>query len=314
VRSRINVISEIPEAWGQAVAQWKKHNEKYKQSVKDIGLVPEPNEEYLIYQTLIGFWPLGSKTVSDETLDRLKAYLSKSMKEAKAHTSWAQQNKPYEDALLQFAEKIVKDSEFVKQFLQFAERIFTLGKLNSLAQTVVKLISPGVPDIYQGQELWDFSLVDPDNRRPVDYAIRKTLLAQVKAAAGADLASFVRTAVKDEDNSGLIKLFVTERLLNLRNNHIELFLNGDYSALAVTGGKGNHVVAFKRSLAKEDVIAITARFFASHAEVGSQYWQDQTIQLSRKYRDAFTGAVYEAGSVQLKELFQHLPFSVLEGI
>jgi len=220
VRSRINVLSEIPEKWNEAVTAWRSYNEKYKTAVKSIGLVPEPNEEYMIYQTLIGAWPLGATSADDSLVERLKSFLLKSMKEAKLHTSWSQQNKAYEDAVINFLEKILKDSEFIKTLLRIIDETTFVGKLNSLSQLVVKITSPGVPDIYQGQELWDFSLVDPDNRRPVDYSVRQQLLSSVKeAVASVNLNEFTARIFADKDNSGLIKLLATERLLTLRNAH-----------------------------------------------------------------------------------------------
>jgi len=287
-----------------------------------IGLVPEPNEEYLIYQTLIGIWPLGTSTFSEELIERVKAYLLKSMKEAKLHTTWTKQNKPYEDAVLQFLEKIVKDKEFVDQFLSLAEEVLRIGKLNSLSQTIVKLTAPGVPDVYQGQELWDFSLVDPDNRRAVDYEVRKALLARVKAAVTTpDFASFVVTALEDKDHSGLIKMVVTERLLTLRNALPALFLSGDYRPLQAKGDKAHHVIAFARSLGERHVITVAGRFFATSAILGARFWGGQTLtwpgaKSGSRYRDALTNAEYtlDADEISLQKLFQFAPFAVLEKI
>jgi len=319
VRSRINVLSEIPEEWSRVVAQWQQHNIKYKQEVGKLGLVPAPNEEYMIYQTLIGVWPLGAKSADDTFLDRIKAFATKSMKEAKMFTSWSNQNKPYEDAVLGFIEKIVKDAEFVKVFLAFAEKVFKLGKYNSLSQTVLKILSPGIPDIYQGQELWDFSLVDPDNRRPVDYSIRKKHLGTVKGAvAGNTLGALASSAIQDNDDSGLIKLLITERLLNLRNQHPALFFKGTYNPLKAQGSLENHVIAFERKLGDANVFVVTSRFFAGNNNINNnpQVWKDTKIQIttSGKYKEVLTGRDVNVSSdlTSLEELFQQLPFAILE--
>eukprot|EP00026_Physarum_polycephalum_P001853 Phypoly_transcript_01856.p1 GENE.Phypoly_transcript_01856~~Phypoly_transcript_01856.p1 ORF type:complete len:861 (+),score=227.50 Phypoly_transcript_01856:499-3081(+) len=321
VRARINVLSEIPAVWNRAVVQWRERNAKHKRVVEPIGLVPEPNEEYLIYQTLVGIWPFEGSFTSELT-ERVKNYLLKSMKESKLRTTWTKQNKEYEGAVTEFLEKIVKDNEFASSFSLFAQEIIGLGKLNSISQTIVKLTAPGVPDIYQGQELWDFSLVDPDNRRPVDYELRKSLLARVKAAVTTpDFPSFVVTALEDKDNSGLIKMIVTERLLFLRGSHPALFLSGDYQGLQARGDKAQHVIAFARTLGERQVVTVTTRFFATSAILGAQFWAGQTLVIpdaksGSKYRDVLTNTEHtlDGHEVSLKTLFKYIPFAVLEKI
>jgi (1->4)-alpha-D-glucan 1-alpha-D-glucosylmutase len=177
VRARIHVLSEIPEVWQREVRRWTRVNE-----VLVNGRVPDPNDQWLVYQTLIGMWPLDESELP-AVPDRLRAYLLKAAREAKTHTSWLEPDADYEQALQDFASAILEHEPFLKPFLRFQRRIAFHGYPNSLAQVVLKVCSPGLPDLYQGTELWDFSLVDPDNRRPVDYEKRVEMLRQLPAAA-----------------------------------------------------------------------------------------------------------------------------------
>ncbi|HEY8131038.1 MAG TPA: malto-oligosyltrehalose synthase, partial [Thermoanaerobaculia bacterium] len=208
VRARINVLSEIPELWARQVRRWSKMNAHLRRDG-----IPHPNEELMLYQTLIGMWPL-----NDEELpvirERLRLYLEKAAREAKKHTSWIAPNAAYEEALLGFGEAVLNNPEFCGDFVRFQKRVAFYGAVNALSQVVLKGTAPGVPDFYQGTELWDFSLVDPDNRRPVDYERRSAMLRNIKEAqsrGSLDFASLLRSWP-----SGRAKMFVTWKLLELR--------------------------------------------------------------------------------------------------
>jgi (1->4)-alpha-D-glucan 1-alpha-D-glucosylmutase len=178
VRARINVLSEIPETWTRQVRRWSKMNGHLRRDG-----VPHPNEELALYQTLIGMWPLNSEELP-VVPERLRQFLEKALREGKTHTSWIAPDIAYEEAVLHFGEAILSDQNFCKDFMRFQKRIAFYGAINALAQTVLKLCASGVPDFYQGTELWDFSLVDPDNRRPVDYERRSAMLRTIKEAHG----------------------------------------------------------------------------------------------------------------------------------
>jgi (1->4)-alpha-D-glucan 1-alpha-D-glucosylmutase len=180
VRARINALSEVPAQWRLKVRQWRLLNQR-KKLVMDGLEAPTRNDEYLFYQVLIGAWPPGEKTPSVELRERLKNYMLKAAREAKEFTSWANQNHEYESALSSFVEGVLDTTfsqEFIADFLDFQHRIAAVGAMNSLSQVLIKLASPGVPDIYQGNELYEFRLVDPDNRQPVDYTLRQKLLCE----------------------------------------------------------------------------------------------------------------------------------------
>src|SRR5437870_3979979 len=219
VRARINVLSEIPREWRTRVTSWQGLNRKHR-AVVDGQLVPGPNEEYFLYQTLVGAWPI--------SLERLCVYLLKAIHEAKVHTSWISPHALYDEAILRFAEAVLdpaRSSAFLAEFTQFQARIANFGALNSLAQVLVKMTVPGVPDFYQGTELFDFSLVDPDNRRPVDYELRQRYLGELQqqiAQAGGDLRPLATQLLNHLDD-GRIKLYLTHRSLDFRRRNEKLF-------------------------------------------------------------------------------------------
>src|SRR5258706_5722433 len=227
VRARLNVLSEIPQLWQREVRHWSKLNAPLRTDG-----IPNPNEVLLIYQTLVGMWPLDDRERASVP-ERLKQYLEKAAREAKTHTSWLAPNAAYEEALLRFADGILGNKPFLEAFVGFQRRIAFFGFLNGLAQVVLKATAPGVPDFYQGTELWDFSLVDPDNRRPVDYAARAAMLAKMPAAP----------TLLRRWTDGRVKLFVTQRSLALRAAHTALFRDGAYTPLDA----GPNVVAFTRT-------------------------------------------------------------------
>lgn len=261
VRARINVLSEIPGEWRGQVVRWARTNRSRRREVNGAE-APSRNDEYLIYQTLVGAWPLeplDEKGLA-EFRERIKAYIEKAIREAQVHTSWVNVNEEYEAAVADFIDGMLTPSEtnlFLEEFTPFMRRIARVGALNSLSQTLIKLSAPGVPDIYQGNELWDLSLVDPDNRRPVDYGLRETLLAELDDP-GTDTARLL-----DAWRDGRPKLHLTRRTLKLRQETPDLFEKGEYIPLEVSGPQADHIVAFARVRGGEAVITVAPRLYAS---------------------------------------------------
>jgi (1->4)-alpha-D-glucan 1-alpha-D-glucosylmutase len=292
VRARIHVLSEIPEDWGRAVRRWTRMNAALKRDG-----IPHPNEEWLIYQTLVGMWPLdGNEEAS--VPDRLRGYLEKAAREAKTHSSWLTPNADYEKALQDFAGALLGCEPFLASFRRFQRRVAFHGFLNSLSQVVLKTCSPGVPDFYQGSELWDFSLVDPDNRRPVDYAARAALLRELPAP----------DALRNWTD-GRVKLFVTSRALSVRARNREAFESGAYRAIET--GTPN-AVAFTRG----DVLAVVPRLTTQLAAAPrlplGDVWGDRAIELGGRWRNAFTGEIVEGSRIALKDVFATFPVAILE--
>ncbi|MFC2072877.1 malto-oligosyltrehalose synthase, partial [Chloroflexota bacterium] len=247
VRARINVLSEIPKEWERHLIQWHQWNQPKKCKANGL-LVPEPNIEILLYQTLLGAWPLVLDEVSDFK-ERLKTYMVKAVREAKVYTSWLSPNSDYESALIAFLESILESygqNEFLGEFLSFEKQVAFYGALNSLAQALLKITLPGVPDFYQGMELWDFSLVDPDNRRPVNFERRKEYLDYFVEREVQGQQLLAQQALNSWED-GRVKLYVTYKALNIRKSCKDIFQDGEYIPLKVEGHKQEHVCAFVRS-------------------------------------------------------------------
>jgi (1->4)-alpha-D-glucan 1-alpha-D-glucosylmutase len=309
VRARLNVLSELPDEWAARVKRWGELNARHRG--------PDRNEEYLIYQTLIGAWPLEPWAAAeyDDFVKRVQAYMVKAMREAKINTSWTNQNSSHETAVQEFIAAILDETrggEFLADLRPFRKRISHLGLLNSLAQTVLRLTAPGVPDTYQGQELWDFSLVDPDNRRPVDYAKRTEMLNVISAASPSEMLA------SKED--GRIKLFVTSRALAARRDHPKLFSAGEYLPLSATGEKAAHVFAFARRDGNQSSIVIIPRLVAGllgpdfDLPTGEHVWGNSTLKLpngATVFRDIYTGKTVNGNEPRLADLFNDLPIAVL---
>jgi (1->4)-alpha-D-glucan 1-alpha-D-glucosylmutase len=292
VRARLNVLSELPEDWAQAVSRWAEMNRPHKVAVADSDAAPDANEEWLLYQTLVGVWD-GPPT--PEFVARVQAYMKKALAEAKVHSSWINPDAEYENAVADFVAKILDSREFVQDFDRFAGRVAAAGRVNSLAQTLLRCTLPGVPDTYQGAESWDFSLVDPDNRRPVDYAARAAALAELDAAD--------RPPAADDPRA---KLFVTVRALNCRKAHAKLFAEGEYVPLPATGEHADRVFAFARVLGGSTAVVAVPRFTA-----GLKSWGDTALPLPPgRYTNALTGGRLE-GAVGASELFAALPAALL---
>ena len=295
VRARLDVLSEMPEQWIDAVGKWRRRHREYAVSTGR-RIAPDAVTEHLLYQSVLGIWPLGESGV-----DRLKAYMQKATREAKSRTSWLEPNKPFEDALAGFVEKTLADQRFLSDMKSLAAPVIRAGWWNSLSRTLLHLTSPGVPDIYQGDELWNLSLVDPDNRRPVDYEGRAALLATPMERRPTAVAALVREAA-----NGRVKLFVINRILQERLAHPELFTHGAYVPLRATGTHAAHVVAFARRQGEMKAIAIAPRLpltLAGGEPPTGDRWADTMLELpstTQPWRCAFTGIPVEAGARALR--------------
>ena len=289
VRMRINVLTEMPSEWRRQVMRWRQINRRQKNRSAQ-QTMPSKNDEYFLYQTLIGAWPIDPLTTEmlEAFRERIDAYMLKAIREAKVHTSWLNINAEYEQAVKTFVKVIlasVEKNPFLTSFLPLQQLVSRYGMLNSLAQTALKLTAPGMPDVYQGTEIWDFSLVDPDNRRPVDFELRKTLLRDVQACHDLPidgLRSWLENALASMQD-GRIKLYITWVLLQLRREFFQLFESGNYTPLALTGKKSDHVVAFMREYQTQRIIVITGRLFYNLMPspegwpVRAQHWLDTSV-------------------------------------
>lgn len=305
VRARIDVLSEMPVEWLQRLRRWRRVNRGAKREV-DGQPAPSRNDEYLLYQTLLGVWPLEDPDEAglDRLRDRVGAYMLKAAREAKVATSWLNPGVEYEKALAGFVAGLLAGTEknlFLADFLPVQKRIARFGLFNSLSQTLIKIASPGVPDIYQGNELWDFSLVDPDNRRAVDYAVREALLRDIEQSrelSGAELAAWIRGLLERMED-GRIKLYVTWRSLNLRRRLPELFQGGLYLPLRASGAHAAHVCAFARRSVQHAAIVLAPRLLVGLAGDGmpplaATAWADTRVELpaelaGARFTNVFTG-------------------------
>lgn len=265
VRGRINVLSELPGEWSDALNGWSRVNRSRRRET-EAGMSPSRNEEYLLYQTLLGAWPLEEEPDIEDFPGRVKAYMEKAMRESGARTSWTRPDEEHEAAVAAFVDAVLDPSEtnlFLRESRALREKTARLGALNSLSQTLVKLTAPGVPDIYQGNELWDFSLVDPDNRRPVDYERRGAMLSRLEDMLPEESEALLEgPAWRD----GSPKLYVTRRALELRREWPELFERGEYVPLEVSGARSDHVLAFARVLDGRVTVVVAPRLFSGLAD------------------------------------------------
>jgi (1->4)-alpha-D-glucan 1-alpha-D-glucosylmutase len=310
VRARINVLSEMSALWRLRVREWRRFNRGQKSLVNGRP-APSPNDEYLLYQTLTGAYP--SEPLNDtgswkNFCERIENYMLKAIREAKQNTSWINQNTEYETAVSSFVKKLLKpgaQNRFLNDFVLFQHRVARIGLWNGLAQTLLKLTCPGVPDIYQGNELWDLSLVDPDNRRPVDYARREQMLQSIRSRES-DPGGLTAGPFLESPEDGRIKLYLLWKTLGLRRQHPDLFQEGEYLPLAVEGAKANHVVAFARKSETSSVLVVAPRLVAGLLNdidvnvppIGPRVWEDTHILIpfcscSEKYRNVFTGEVLD---------------------
>jgi (1->4)-alpha-D-glucan 1-alpha-D-glucosylmutase len=297
VRARINVLSELAGEWEKRLRRWSRWNRRKKAAVNGAA-TPAPAEEALIYQTLLGAWPLESEDQAG-FIDRLKCFLVKAAREAKTNSDWLHPNQAHEEALLGFAEAILapsKDNRFLPDFLRFHEVISFHGALNSLSQVLFKITAPGAPDLYQGSELWDFSLVDPDNRRPVDYRKRIALLESLRRQETENRRGLLKDMVAGWQD-GRIKLYLTDKALDFRRAHAPLFLDGEYIPVETAGAKRENVVAFCRRHQDAWSLTVAPRWTtqlasAPRAPLGERAWLDTALHLPEgaplAWRDVLT--------------------------
>lgn len=327
VRQRLNVLSERPKEWEEHLNLWQGLNQRHRLEV-GARTVPDPNEEMLLYQTMLGFWPL-SEAEPASVSHRLKAYVIKAAREAKVYTRWIATDPGHEEALLTFVDAILDSAnrEFLKDFFQFQAQVAYFGCLNSLSQVVLKVASPGIPDFYQGTEIWDFSLVDPDNRGPVDFQQRSNLLKELKQREARPLkALFPRLLSRWQD--GAIKLFVTYKALNFRKSQPELFREGDYLPLTGRGRWQRHLVACARRQGANWVLAVVPRLCsqltsAGTPPLGPPVWGEAVLPLPAGapavWENIFTRDTLRAAggkgspALPLAGVFQYLPVALLAG-
>lgn len=340
VRARINVLSEVPEKWERSLIRWRTMNADKKSNLGGT-VAPDANEEYLLYQTLVGAWPFGpegafgpmSASEHGEFVTRIQDYMAKALNEAKVHTSWINPNTEYERGVREFIDDVLKqgpDNKFLADFVQFHHSVARAGMFNSLSQTLVKIASPGIPDFYQGTELWDFTLVDPDNRHPVDFDGRRSLLRALRDQEAKEGAGKLADGLMRHSEDGRIKLFLISRALAFRKRNHDLFARGSYIPLSATGGRGNHVVAFARVLGEKIAVAVVGRFFRtlgvpSRPPVGSEVWGETFLPVysgmnPSRYRDVLTNAEFSVidrngeSGLPLAGVFGRMPVALLEGM
>jgi (1->4)-alpha-D-glucan 1-alpha-D-glucosylmutase len=341
-RVRQTVISEMPDAWRRGVSDWMRMNSTHRTRI-DAGWAPDRNDEYLFYQALLGVWPAEAadapipQKAPDDLVARLGSYMLKAVREAKVHTSWLDENQPYSQAVARFVEKVLSGrgaAKFLASFVPFQRLVARLGATNALAQLVLKIASPGVPDFYQGSELWDLTLVDPDNRRPVDFSARRQMLEELRPLvasieAGADSSG----SVKDLFGSwhdGRIKMLVTACGLRLRKAMPDVLLDGGYLPMEPHGMAAERLVAFVRQGSSGVVVAAVPRLSSALVNdrgswpVGEAAWGDTTLSLpvgieDRRYRHALTGEILGAREgegrlvLDARDVFRHCPVALLVG-
>ena len=318
VRARMVAISEIPELWRRSLQRWRVANHRWKRTINDVE-APDANEEYLLYQTLLGTWPIEANgepqpAATPEYIERIQRYMAKALHEAKINTSWIQPNEEWDAAMRDFVANILDSSprnKFLPIFLPVAQEIARLGAINSLTQTLLKLTSPGVPDVYQGNEIWDYSLVDPDNRRRVDYNRRREMLETLSTATPHEL---IQTWP-----DGRIKMFLTQRVLRFHREHADLFQHGEYLPLRASGTFAECCVSFTRQLADKWIVVIVPRL---SSRVGfppiGEAWKDTAIELPEalpvaQAHDLFTcrPARLRDRRVKVANALSVLPFGVI---
>ncbi len=334
-RARLNVLSEIPGEWRDAVNAWRHVNKAFRVEIEE-EQVPDANEEYFLYQTLVGAWPLGDggPEAHADFVRRVQDYLQKALHEAKVNTSWVNPDPAYDEAVKQYVGRVLDPTggaEFLRLFTPFQKRVSHYGLFNSLSQTLLKLTAPGVPDVYQGTELWDFSLVDPDNRRPVDYEMRARYLAELQARvgeAGGNLRALADELIATRAD-GRVKLYLVWRALTCRRENPGLFTEGEHLPLEADGPRRDHVFAFRRSWQDRHALVVVPRLVTRLATaveqlpMGRAVWEDTRLILPagspRKWRNLLTGQTLtttgrsDQGALSLAEVLEAFPVALLIG-
>jgi (1->4)-alpha-D-glucan 1-alpha-D-glucosylmutase len=325
VRTRIDALSEIPAEFRSAVLRWHRMNRPHVGG--ENGSAPDRADELLLYQTLVGALPDGGvepgTRAHADFVGRIQGYMEKAIREAKVHTSWTSPNEDYESGVRTFVERSLSATAFLADLTAFAARTAAAGRLSSLAQVAVKCAAPGVPDVYQGCELWDLSLVDPDNRRPVDYALRartlEALYAEVARGPQARRALARQVSAPQTLADGRAKLLLLHAALHARREHRELFLAGDYRPAVAEGPHARSVFAFARAHAGNGgraALCVVPRLVLGLIEAGRGRvrWEGAIPVphgLPRRWRDVVTGAVREGDALSLEALFSDFPVALL---
>jgi (1->4)-alpha-D-glucan 1-alpha-D-glucosylmutase len=308
VRMRINVLSEIPDEWESRINEWAQMNQRFKTAIGGV-LEPRRNTEYFIYQTLIGAWP--DEPMQEPALtafyERIWQYVLKSVREAKIYTSWFKPEIEYEDAVNRFIKGIIcsgSANDFLRSFLPFQEKISFWGKLNSLSATLIKIASSGVVDIYQGNEILCYNLVDPDNRRPVDFDFRMSLLGQMKSDREQNNPGNLCSQGFLLENISSLKLFYTWGGLRFRRQYKELFVGGEYLPVEIRGKRDKNVVSFIRKYGDKIALLVAGRFFSQWplgnvSDLGQDFWGNtelvwpKDVAFPEKLKDVVTGEIID---------------------
>jgi (1->4)-alpha-D-glucan 1-alpha-D-glucosylmutase len=323
VRARINVLSEIPGEWKARLARWSELNQS-KRTMMDGRVVPNPNEEVLLYQSMLGIWPLEALRSEEERSqlrERIETFMLKAAREAKTHSSWVSPNEAYESALRSFIAAVCDcsvENEFLRNFLEFSERIAPYSACNALAQVLLKITSPGVPDFFQGNELWNFRLTDPDNRVEVDFEKRRKVSETLDASA--DLSRLV-----ENWRDGGLKMFLTREALKFRYANRDLFLKGDYLPLEAEGERRESACGYARKLGNSWVLTVVPRLATRLTAdrgfpLGESTWGTSAVVLPAgapaRWKSVFTGATVSGSGARkkrlpLSDIFSELPFALL---
>jgi (1->4)-alpha-D-glucan 1-alpha-D-glucosylmutase len=333
VRNRLNVLSELPKVWSASVHRWQRMNAKFKRKLDDGRTAPDSNEEYLLYQTILGAWPweMESRQDRESYVNRIKEYSSKALSEAKVNLSWINPDPEYMKAVHAFIDAILmpnakgKETPFVASLSKLLPQLKLFGAVNSLAQVVLKSAVPGIPDFYQGNELWELSLVDPDNRRPVDYQHRSGHLDALRDLAEREGPLAVCREVLGNPGDGRIKLWTTYCALQLRNQEHAIFRHGEYTALELTGDHQENVIAFLRRdpASGRSIVAVLPRFACTlmrgkvEFPLGPAWGNDQLripVSAGTRYTSVFTGeslTIPEQQSLPMTALLANYPVALL---
>ncbi len=333
VRARLNVLSEIPRAWSAEVMRWRRLNRTRKKHISDGRVVPDFNEEYFLYQTLVGAFPLGPLNGHDHShfLGRIQQYMKKAVHEGKVNLSWVNQNPEYVAALETFVDRVLKPGStgrpnlFLQELERFLQPVMFFGVINTLAQELIKVTAPGVPDVYQGNELLEFALVDPDNRQPVDFDMRRRVLSQLLPdGAEHPPGSWLPLCAEmlDHWRDGRLKLWTLLRAMRFRREHAWLFQFGDYLPLSGAVEKTEHLVAFARQHGRESAITVVPRLSyvlmkgEMRPPIGDAWGAAELLLLpgQSEFLNVLTGEPLVSGngrSLLCREIFAHFPVALL---
>lgn len=316
-RMRINVLSELGEEWFQKVEEWQEISAGFRKDKN----IPDANEEYFIFQMIVGHWPSRNFPM-EELLKRTRTFLQKMLREAKQHSSWAKPDEAYENAVYEYVESLLKNDKFMQSFREFHKKVNSYGAVKSLSQCLLKVTAPGIPDIYQGTELWDFSYVDPDNRRPVDYKLRKQYLQELSSIAEGDLKQQLQ-ALKKDYTSGKINMFCLYKALQFRMQQKELFEEGSYVPLKLTTDHTEDVVGFTRQKGQNYALVLApvtvTSLFDEQLELKPEVEEKQLFSLPKdfpkEWQHIFTDEKFKnVEYFDLKGLFKHFPVALLTNI